>query len=103
MLPPEGYKPVYMTSSVPLDTFLARYRDKGGIAVADTIWDIEEDSAAVVATPSEEGTDTPPAAGGTNSSRVSRSTALHKKTSPLHMRIRSVDADRYPDQIEIRT
>lgn len=101
MKPPKDYKPVYMTSAVRLDTFLARYYTVGS-ALPDTVWDV--DAAAEPASPAAQNADdssAAPAAGERNKDSVKARVSL-RKNSPLYMHLRSVDDSRYPGEIELR-
>ncbi len=103
MLPPKDYKPIYMTSSVRLDSFLVRYRDIRKGLPADTVWDIgsEVDSATAAVVSAAK---VAPAAGETKSADTSAEApaSTTRNTSPLHIHLRSVDASRYPDEVELR-
>jgi VWFA-related protein len=79
MIPPKDYKPIYMTSTIPLGKVIELHR-KGGagsIGTNGTAQGTTETGAATGAT------DTTP-------------------TGPIRMEIRSVDDRRYPDEVEMR-
>jgi outer membrane protein OmpA-like peptidoglycan-associated protein/Mg-chelatase subunit ChlD len=76
IVPPRDYKPIYMTSTIPLDKALEEFRDAARPGVK---WSGYSSGAS-------------DSTGGMKSAR----------SGPLAMDIRSVDDSRYPDEVELR-
>lgn len=90
VVPPRDYKPIYMTSTIPLEEAMRAYKGAAGRVPGrmDTVFTGSDDSTAfgrADASNQAGGGATPP--GG---------------AVPLRMDIRSVDDSRYPDQVELR-
>lgn len=121
MLPPKDYKPVYLTSNIPLDTLLERMRRQGmqpmtGKNNMPVVIDMDEvgGTPAVRNLPVSQDSSVsqgssapqdPPVSQKPSAPQelsASRSAAASRPASPLLLHIRAVDDSRYPDEIVMR-
>jgi VWFA-related protein len=75
MIPPKDYKPIYMTSTIPLGKVIELHRKAGAGSTGTT---------------------------GTTQTGASTGATDTTPTGPIRMEIRSVDDRRYPDEVEVR-
>lgn len=108
IVPPKDYKPIYMTSTVPYDTIVKRYKESGGsIHVGGTGSSGTGSSGTGSSGTGGSGTGSSgTSSSGTSSSGTGTDTGIAGASSteigPLAMDIRNVDDNRYPDEVELR-